>query len=84
MKGAPLVDIQRKVPWSRSGHAWGTEAELHFLLKLGSWVPGTPRQVTRKDLLIRYLSAMRRRVEWGTIDPIIIQREVKKMIAKEK
>lgn len=64
---------------------WQTAHELDFLCKLGTWGmdAGGPGAASRKALLMRYLRASRRRVDWGAIQREIVLDEARLMWEEE-
>ena len=62
----------------QSNEYWTTAHELKFLDKLGQHRRG-PRAA--RGLLKKYLKAMDLRWDWLYMDPIVIRRHVKKLIA---
>ena len=68
---------------------WGTMKEKDFIDKMGSFYNGgaVQREPDPKkryhQLLIRYREGMKRRVNWGDIDPIAIKQYVEWRLARE-
>lgn len=66
--------MDRTHPWYPTNGQWTTKDEIAFLQLLFR------ERKNRLSLLLEYQAAMRRRVNWGDMDKIEIEKEVRSLI----